>query len=82
MKPLFISAELQRQFDEEGFVKVPLLSQAAVNELVHAYQQVAEQHEQINIPYITTSHSNNAGLINQVDGILQRVIASLSSVFD
>ena len=75
MKALFNSAELQKKFEADGFVKISLLSQAEVLDLMAEYKAVAEAHEKINIPYITTSHSNNAELIHHVDSVLQKVIA-------
>jgi hypothetical protein len=75
MKTLFRSNELQRQFERDGFVKVQLLNTLQVNKLLEAYTTVAPQHEAIGIPYITTSHSNNAGLITKVDDMLQAVLA-------
>jgi len=75
MKPLFKSAELQSGFEKDGFVKIPLLMQTEVNELMNAYKIVADAHEKINIPYITTSHSNDAALITQVDNMIQKVMA-------
>ena len=74
MSALFQSDSLQAEFEENGFVKVNLLSKSEVNKLTSAYQDVAEEHERIGIPYITTSHSNNADLITKVDTILQKVI--------
>jgi len=49
--------------------------------LLNAYQSVATAHEQINIPYITTSHSNDTALITHVDSILQKVIAPAANKF-
>lgn len=75
MKILFKSAVFQKQFQQDGFVKVQLLTMEEVNELLNEYQKIAALHEQINIPYITTSHSNNPALIKKVDEILQKVMA-------
>ena len=75
MKPLFQSAALQTEFEENGFVKVPLLSALEAKDLVTSYQSVAAAHEKINIPYITTSHSNDSDLITHVDAVLQKIIA-------
>lgn len=75
MKPLFKSAQLQSKFEKDGFIKIPLLTKAEVNELMAAYKTVADEHERINIPYITTSHSNDAALITRVDAMLQSVMA-------
>ena len=75
MRPRFISNELQRKFEVDGFIKIQLLSSEEVQKLANAYKSVKEEHEKINIPYITTSHSNNAELITRVDGILQEIMA-------
>lgn len=75
MKELFKSNEYQKQFEKDGFVKLALLSKIQVAELMAFYKTVAAEHENINIPYITTSHSNNPELIAKVDAVLQRVIA-------
>ena len=73
MKPLFKSDALQKQFELDGFVQLKLISIDDANLLLQEYQKVADAHEHINIPYITTSHSNNAELINRVDIVLQKV---------
>jgi len=75
MKPLFKSPQLQKEFERSGFVKVNLLNKSQVETLVNGYQTVAAAHLGINIPYITTSHSNNPELIKQVDSMLQLVMA-------
>ena len=83
MKPLFKSNELQQQFEHDGFVKVNLLSEPKAAHLLIEYQKVASDHERINIPYITTSHSNNADLIKRVDDVLQETIApELETILD
>lgn len=75
MTAFFRQTEHQHRFNEDGFVQVDLLSPAEVAELADAYREVAEAHEKIGIPYITTSHSNNRELITRVDERLQRVMA-------
>lgn len=72
---LFISEELQERFDRDGFVSVPLLSAAEAASLAAAYEPYRAVHEQIGLPYITTSHSSDAALITEVDGVLQQVLA-------
>lgn len=74
MKPLLQSAELQANFDRDGFVKIPLLSKEEVAQLLRDYVSVTGAHEAIDIPFITTSHSNDRELILQVDGYLQKVL--------
>ncbi len=81
MNRLFKSTELQKQFDEDGFVKVALLSTQQVIELQQAYKSVAAEHEGMALPYITTSHSNNHELITKVDNLIQPTLsAELSKV--
>mgnify|MGYP003341178915 FL=1 len=75
MKPIFKSVQLQTQFDDKGFVKMKLLTLQQVENLLATYQTVAEEHEKIRIPYITTSHSNNPDLITNVDTVLQKIMA-------
>ena len=75
MTALFKSPALQKELEQNGFVKVSLLSKTEVSELMNAYQSVALEHEKINIPYITTSHSNNSNLITFVDNVLQKIMA-------
>jgi hypothetical protein len=75
MNRLFKSDNLQSEFEEDGFVKIPLLNPEQVNELVTAYERFREDHEKINLSYITTSHSSNEKLIRAVDESLQAVIA-------
>jgi len=83
MKPLFKSDALQKQFELDGFVQLKLISIDDANLLLQEYQKVADAHEHINIPYITTSHSNNAELINRVDIVLQKVLTpALDKVLD
>lgn len=74
MTPLFQAEHIQASFERNGFVKIPLLSASEVAQLQQNYDTVAAAHEAIGIPYITTSHSNNAELIAQVDGFLQAIM--------
>lgn len=75
MKPLFKDAGRQQAFERDGYVKIPLLTQEQVARLVDAYAPLAARHEAIGIPYITTSHSNDAELITRVDDDLRHVLA-------
>jgi len=75
MKPLFKSDVLQQQFETDGFVQLKLISREDANLLLQEYEKVSEAHQRINIPYITTSHSNNPELIQHVDNVLQKVLA-------
>lgn len=75
MTPLFKQAAYQASFETDGFVQIPLLNEEQVNALVSAYAPFRTAHESINLPYITTSHSNNPNLITAVDETLQAIIA-------
>lgn len=75
MKALFKSGALQAEFEENGFVKLSLLDGSQVDVLVREYERFKDAHEKIDLPYITTSHSNNAQLIKAVDEVLQTVIS-------
>lgn len=72
---LFLSDELQQRFERDGFVSVPLLTAAEAYGLAEAYERYRTAHEQIDLPYITTSHSSDAALITEVDSVLQQVLA-------
>ena len=74
MKTLFISPQHQQKFEEDGFVKIPLLNASEIASLLAEYDKVSEQHERLNIPYITTSLTYDAGLIARVDEVLQRIM--------
>jgi len=74
MSAFFKSRALQAEFEENGFVKISLLNRIQVNELVRAYDRFKDAHEKIDLPYITTSHSNDANLITAVDEVLQVTI--------
>lgn len=81
--PKFQSAAHQAFFDANGYVKIPLLNKAEITDLRNFYQTVRLQHEAIEIPFITTSHSNNAELIEKVNnGILNIVSKPILKAID
>ena len=67
MKPLFKIQELQEEFDKNGFVRVPLLTAAQVDELMLLYKTTETEHKKIGLPFTTTSHSNDSDLIRKAD---------------
>jgi hypothetical protein len=75
MRTLFKSDALQSEFEENGFVKLSLLDKSQVADLVRAYDGFKDAHEKIDLPYITTSHSNDVKLITAVDEVLLATIA-------
>jgi ectoine hydroxylase-related dioxygenase (phytanoyl-CoA dioxygenase family) len=50
------------------------LDAAQVSALLQCYEQVKDAHEAINIPFITTSHSNNADLIGKVNQEILNIV--------
>lgn len=44
IKPLFIDAEIQKKFEEDGYVKIPLLDEASVEELKAYYASLKHEH--------------------------------------
>lgn len=74
MKPLFKSPELQERFERDGFARLQLLDADEAEDLLTMYNTVANEHEAVNIPYITTSHTNNHELIAKVDKMVQSVL--------
>jgi hypothetical protein len=76
MSKIFKNEATQKQFDNAGFVCIPLLDTKQVNDLVEGYASFKAKHEKIGLPYITTSHSNDLKLITEVDMLIQNIIAS------
>ena len=74
MKPIFKDPETQARFEKDGFVRLPLLTPQQAGQLRALYQTTAAEHEKVNIPYITTSHTNDAELIAKVDGMVQAAL--------
>lgn len=77
MHALFKSTALQAEFDQNGFVRVPFLSEAQTNELLQQYETLQQAHYQIGIPFITTSHSNNPDLIAKADAMIAHYFTPL-----
>lgn len=70
----FFDQELQKQFDDSGFVKLSLLNKEQVEILYHGYQAFKAHHEKINIDFISTSHSNDKDLIEAVDNLILKTV--------
>lgn len=73
--PQFYDTNIQRFFDKYGFAKVKLLSAEKVDKLLESYQNFAQKHSAIDMPFVTTSHSNDAELIAAVDELILSVAA-------
>lgn len=81
MEPIFQSALHQKEFDENGFVKFTLLTPGQADELLRLYETTSAEHNEIALPFTTTSHSNNHELIRKVDnmitGMLEPVLKNI-----
>lgn len=60
----------QREFDELGYTSIDLLKSVEVDKLLAAYAEYKEDHEKLDFPFISTSHSNNQELITAVDAAI------------
>ncbi len=76
MKPFFLSPGMQHEFEQNGFVRVPLLSPEACDKLMLQYKAIEEEHLKVGIPFITTSHTNDYSLIKKADDMISAALAS------
>src|SRR4051812_37995316 len=67
MNPIFKNTEQQSLFEKNGFVKVPLLNQEQVNELVSFFDTTRERHQTVSSLHHTTTDTQNPDLIYRVD---------------
>ena len=72
--PKFNNKSLQDFYDQNGFVKIPLLDEFEVQNLKEFYKIVEQEHLKIKLPFITTSHSNNANLIEKVNNAILSIV--------
>lgn len=72
--PKFYDDKLQDTFDRMGYARMPLLNQDEVDALRTIYKDFKNEHDAINLPFITTSHSNNAELVNKVNELILGVV--------
>lgn len=81
--PNFIDQHLADEFNEKGFVKISqFLDSSQIHALSELYLTYADEHEKIDIPFVSTSHSNNSQLIKAVnDGISTILTPSLVKAF-
>ena len=75
MKQLFKTQHLQDEFDRDGFVRVQLLSAGQAEDLLLKYKAIEDEHNQIGLPFTTTSHSNDHILIQKADEAIASVFA-------
>lgn len=74
IQPIFKSKKLQSLFEKKGFVKVPLLNNEKVQELVTLFNNTREQHETTASLHHTTTDTANPELIYRVDSKIKSVL--------
>jgi hypothetical protein len=67
MNRLFKSPALQEEFDKNGFVHVPFLTSVQAGSLLDFYRTIEAEHDQIGLPFTTTSQSNDHKLIRKAN---------------
>jgi ectoine hydroxylase-related dioxygenase (phytanoyl-CoA dioxygenase family) len=81
-RPFFTDADYQNNFDEMGYVKIPLLKMNQISQLNSIYKKHEMEHKKIDISFVSTSHSNNADLITSVNNqILSTIGESIENTF-
>ena len=74
MNSIFKNEKYQSCFEEKGFVKVPLLNEEQVNEIVDFFNSTRQQHEIVTNLHYTTSHTEDVNLIKSTDTKIKSVL--------
>ncbi|MBS1618764.1 MAG: phytanoyl-CoA dioxygenase family protein [Bacteroidetes bacterium] len=72
--PIFIDADLQRQFDSDGYVKIRILDEAKTQLLLDFFMAYQQQHAVIRSLYQSTTHTNDPALIRLVDTKIKSIL--------
>lgn len=72
--PSFTNFKLQKSFHRNGYVVMDFLDGEQTKALRNIYETFRHQHENIDIPFISTSHSNNKELIQSVDDAILNIV--------
>lgn len=72
--PEFTDAQAQKDFYRKGFAQLQLLNDAQTTQLINAYRKFETEHLAIDLPFISTSHSNNSELIGSVDQLILEAV--------
>lgn len=75
--PLFIHKKAEKLFYRNGYAIIPFLSSNDAEYLLNQYFILEKEHLQIDIPFISTSHSNNPILIEKVDQLILSKVSPL-----
>jgi hypothetical protein len=73
MNRLFKSPALQEEFDKNGFVHVPFLTSVQAGSLLDFYRTIEAEHDQIGLPFTTTSQSNDHKLIRKANEEIAKI---------
>ncbi|HXH20284.1 MAG TPA: phytanoyl-CoA dioxygenase family protein [Chitinophagales bacterium] len=79
VKKVFKDAVRQAEFARQGYVRLPAISASALRRMLEILEKYNRQHEMIDSGLVSTSHSNNRQLIEEVDG---QIYAALQPYFD
>jgi hypothetical protein len=74
--PILKDPKLQKEFDENGFVKVNLLTDTEADELYDFFMAHSREHDAIPGKYQSTTHTNDPNLIRKVDSYLKEKLKS------
>ena len=80
-EPLFSDSDLEKEFEENGFVKLPALDAAAVNELKSLYQQQGFKDRQGYGFHISMDHDDKEKVGAVMDRIFDIVVVKISHHF-
>jgi hypothetical protein len=72
-RQIFKAPELQSLFDNNGFVKVPLLSETQADELAALFDSTKQLHDTATSPHHTTTDTQNPELIRLVDSKIKSI---------
>ena len=73
MQSLFKKQETQASFDQNGFVKVALLSEKQADELFSFFEETKQKHATVSDLHHTTTDTGNENLIRTVDETVKSV---------
>ncbi len=73
------NAAKHEAFVKNGYAILPLLPPEAVDNLLLGYKGFEEAHNALQLPFATTSHSNNEALISAVDALILTTAAPFIS---
>ena len=73
---VFLDEKLQKEFDENGFVKFQMFSKEQVSRIHNFYYKMQEQHETVidKKKFHATNDTDNANLINETDNFIKQVM--------